>query len=189
MRWSPQLSSIVFLLISQLRPLSPKAATLHCICWPSGEAVSRTAARLTSTRVEAAWQRMSSTSSQGGNARLPEHTAAQQKRRTQAFSVPKRRLECAWMGPPKLPQVLIFTIITNAMRRPLVVRGVGDFVPAKAESPTLFCSWAIRLAILALRKLNRQPYFVSLLFYTTTFSWKAVSLKTIMCSSNCRISY
>jgi hypothetical protein len=40
---------------------------------------------------------------------------------------------------PKLPQTAIFTIITNAMRRPLVARGVGDLGPAKAESPTLFC--------------------------------------------------
>jgi hypothetical protein len=43
------------------------------------------------------------------------------------------------MGTPELPQVTIFSIITKAMRRPLVARGVGDLGPAKAESPTLFC--------------------------------------------------
>jgi hypothetical protein len=62
------------------------------------------------------------------------------KRRTQAFSVPKRRPEHAWINTPKLPQTTIFTIIAQAMRRPLVARGVGDLGPAKAESPTLFCS-------------------------------------------------
>src|SRR5262249_21146103 len=61
------------------------------------------------------------------------------KRRTQTFSVPQRRPKCAWINAPKLPQVTIFTIISNAMRRPLVARGVGDLGPAKAESPTLIC--------------------------------------------------
>ena len=43
------------------------------------------------------------------------------------------------MGTPELPQVTIFTIIKNAMRRPLVAGGVGGLGPAKAESPTLLC--------------------------------------------------
>src|SRR5256885_16701893 len=51
----------------------------------------------------------------------------------------KVRPKRAWIDTPKLPQVTIFTIITHAMRRPLVARGVGDLGPAKAESPTLFC--------------------------------------------------
>ena len=50
----------------------------------------------------------------------------------------KVRPKRAWIDTPKLPQVTIFTIITHAMRRPLVARGVGDLGPAKAESPTLF---------------------------------------------------
>jgi hypothetical protein len=61
------------------------------------------------------------------------------KRCTQAFSVPQRRPKRTWLGMPKLSQTTIFTIITNAMRRPLLARGVGDLGPAKAESPTLFC--------------------------------------------------
>ncbi len=60
MRWSPQMSRIAFLLTSQLRPLSPKAAALHCIYWPPGETVSPTAVRLASVRAKTAWQRMSS---------------------------------------------------------------------------------------------------------------------------------
>jgi hypothetical protein len=42
---------------------------------PSGEAVSLPAVRLTSTGVEAAWQRMSLTSSHSGHARWKEQTA------------------------------------------------------------------------------------------------------------------
>ncbi len=60
MQWGPQMSRIVSLLTSQLRPLSPKAAALHCIYWPPGETVSPTAVRLASVRAKTAWQRMSS---------------------------------------------------------------------------------------------------------------------------------
>src|SRR6516164_5536429 len=69
----------------------------------------------------------------------PHPARSPKKRRTQTFSVPQRRPKCAWINAPKLPQVTIFTIMSNAMRRPLVARGVGDLGPAKAESPTLFC--------------------------------------------------
>ena len=141
MRWSPQMSSMVLLLTSQLRPLSYRL--LPCTSsWPSGEAIPLTAASLTSMRVEAAWQRMSSHhrsvemlawQSTLHSARLPK------KKRTQTFSVSQRRPKRAWINTPKLPRVTTFTIISNAMRRPLVARGVGDPGPAKAESPTLFC--------------------------------------------------
>jgi hypothetical protein len=69
----------------------------------------------------------------------PHYTHLPKKKRIQAFSSRQRRLECAWINTPKLPQTTIFTKIKNAMRRPLVARGVGDLGPAKAESPTLFC--------------------------------------------------
>ena len=59
-----------------------------------------------------------------------------------------------------------------------MARGVGDLGPAEAESPTLFCSWAIRLAILALRKLNRQPYLVYLI-YSATFSLIMLHIKIL----------
>ena len=54
------MSSMVLLLTSQLRPLSYRLRSLHFLYRPSGEAVSLTAVRLTSTCVEAIWQRMSS---------------------------------------------------------------------------------------------------------------------------------
>jgi hypothetical protein len=66
----------------------------------------------------------------------PHYTHLLKKKRTQAFSVSKRRPKRAWIGRPTLPQVTIFTIITSVMRRPLVARG---------------------LAILALRKLIANP--------------------------------
>jgi hypothetical protein len=143
MRWSPQTSSMVLLLTSQLRPLSYRLlpCTSSSALWRGRPAYRWPV--LPHTRVKAAWQRMSSTASQCGNTRLAEQTAfcpvAPKKRRTQTFSVPQRRPKCAWINTPKLPQVTFFTIITNAMRRPLVARGVGDLGPAKAESPTLLC--------------------------------------------------
>ncbi len=60
MRWSPQMSRMVLLLTSQLRPLSYRLQSLHFLYRPSEKAVSLTAVRLTSTYVETAWQRMSS---------------------------------------------------------------------------------------------------------------------------------
>ena len=93
----------------------------------------------------------------------PHYARLTKKRRTQAFSVPQRRPKRAWINTPKLPQVTIFTIITNAMRRPLVARGVGDLGPAKAGSPTLFCFP------------NLFRYFLT---YSVTFSLIMLHIKT-----------
>src|SRR4030095_16906103 len=98
--------------------------------WPSGEAIPLTAVRLTSTRVEAALPRMSShvIAVWKGSISRADRTipVCPKKRRTQAFSVQKRRPKRACIDAPKLPQVTAFTIILNAMRHPLVARGVGD---------------------------------------------------------------
>jgi hypothetical protein len=136
------MSNMVLLLTSQLRPLSYRLlpCTSSSALWRGRSAYRYQAYLYVCRGCLAAYVIHSS---QCGNARLAEQTAlcpfAPKKRRTQTFSVPQRRPKCAWINAPKLPQVIIFTIISNAMRRPLVARGVGDLGPAKAESPTLFC--------------------------------------------------
>src|SRR6516162_4525068 len=141
MRWSPQMSSMMLLLTSQLRPLSYRLlpCTSSSALW-RGRPAYRCQPYLYVCRGCLAAYVIHS--SQCGNARLAEQTAPcpfAQKKAHSDLLCPQRRPKCAWINAPKLPQVTIFTIMSNAMRRPLVARGVGDLGPAKAESPTLFC--------------------------------------------------
>ena len=142
MRWSPQTSSTVLLLHSQLRPLSYRLlpCTSSSALW-RGRPAYRCQSYLYACRGCLATYDVNiitvRTCSLGrADCTLP---VCPKKRRTQTFSVPQRRPKRAWINTRKLPQVITFTIISNAMRRPLVARGVGDLGPAKAESPTLFC--------------------------------------------------
>ena len=134
---------MVFLLTSQLRPLSYRLlpCTSSSTLW-RGRLAYRCQADIYSCRgYLAAYvvQRRRNTEMLDWQSRA-YYSHLPKEKRAQAFSVPKEG-QRAWMGTPKLSQMTIFTIITNVMRRPLVARGVGD---------------------LGLRKLNRQPYFVSL---------------------------
>src|SRR5262249_15515439 len=120
-----------------------QAASLYFLIGPLERPSHLPLSGLPQTRVEATWQRMSSRiiAVRKGSIGRAGHTIpiCSKKRRTQAFSVPKRRPKRACIDTPKLPRATVFTIMTNAMRRPLVARGVGDLGPAKAESSTLFC--------------------------------------------------
>src|SRR5437867_13370921 len=112
---------------------------------------------------------MSPTSSPCNNAQKnrKNYRCKAKKRRAQAFSVPQRRLKRACMGTPNLPQVTIFSIMTSTMRPPLVARRVGDPGPAKAESPTLFCSMAIEASDPGPAKAESLALLYFLIYQTT----------------------
>jgi len=140
------MSGIVFLLTIQLRPLSPRllpcTSSIGPLEKPSHVPLSGFPLRMERLPGSVCRQRHRPVTMLNLNNRKNYRCSAK-KRRPQAFSVPQRRLKRACMGTPNLPQVTIFSIMTNTMRHPLVARRVGDPGPAKAESPILFCSPAL----------------------------------------------